>query len=133
MKRFITPTILLASVVALTFSCCRPKDDEVAGKGGNASLKVTPQHHGDNIDSCTVFLKYNVQDMPTDGYDEEIICVMENGKPVATFTGLKKGDYYVYGRGWDPDIEQVVVGGTPYKITEDRTYDINVPVTEEGH
>ncbi len=130
MKNIVTTFLVLACAVTL-YSCER-KEDEVAGKGGNATLKVTPQHHADNIDSCTVFLKYNAQDMPG-SYDEEVKCVLENGIPVATFSGLKKGDYYVYGRGWDPDIEQVVVGGTPYKITEETTYNINVPVTEEGH
>lgn len=130
MKKVLATVLVIASVISI-YSCER-KNEEVAGKGGNATLKVTPQHHAENIDSCTVYLKYNAQDMPG-SYDEEVKCIVENGKPVATFSGLKKGDYYVYGKGWDPDFEQVVVGGTPYKITEETTYNINVPVTEEGH
>lgn len=134
--RYIIQTLFCMALAALiTTTACKKKEDtatEIAGKGGNATLKVTAQHHGDNIDSCTIFLKYNVQDKP-DTYDEEVVCVPENGKPVATFTGLKKGNYYIYGDGWDPDIDQKVVGGIPYTITEEKTLDINVPVTEGGH
>lgn len=124
--------LLSLSVVLVSSSCERDETITVGGKGGNTTLKVTPQHHGDNIDSCTVYIKYNVQDKPS-AYDEEVKCVMENGKPVATFTSLNKGNYYIFGKGWDPGIEQNVEGGIPYTITEDGTKEITVPVTESGH
>jgi len=133
MKQILKTTALLLGATALLFSACeRPATEvEVGGKGGNATLKVTPQHHGDNIDSCTIHIKYNVLDKPSShNYEEEVKCVMEGGKPVATFTNLKKGNYYIYGEGWDPDIDQAVVGGIPYTITEEKTISINVPVTE---
>ncbi len=130
----IMKSISLMSIAAMLLitACERKETVIVGGKGGNATLKVTPQHHGDNIDSCTIYLKYNVQDKPS-SYDEEVKCVMENGKPVATFTNLNKGNYYVYGKGWDPGIEQEVAGGIPYTITEEATKEITVPVTETGH
>lgn len=124
--------LLSLSVVLVFTSCERNEPTPVGGKGGNTTLKVTPQHHGDNIDSCTIYIKYNVQDKPS-FYDEEVKCLMENGKPVATFTSLNKGNYYIYGKGWDPGIEQNVEGGIPYTITEDGTKEITVPVTEAGH
>lgn len=130
MRHVISAITLSAVLVVLTLSSCERKDDtNIAGKGGMAVLKVTPQHHGTNIDSCTIFLKYNSKELPS-SFDEEIKCVMENGKPVATFNELKKGDYYVYGKGWDPDISQQVVGGIPYTISDEQTYTINIPVTE---
>ena len=129
--------ILLATIAifAIVLNSCERKETNIAGKGGNTTLKVTPQHHGDNIDSCTVFLKYNAKDLPASGtaYDEEVICIMEGGKPVATFNNLKQGEYYVYGKGWDPDINQAVVGGIPYVIAEDGVLSINIPVTEGEH
>lgn len=135
MNRIILSSIVFAALCILSFSSCDRTEMEVAGKGGSTTLKVTPQHHGDNIDSCTVFLKYNAKDLPASGtsYDEEVICVQEGGKPVATFTNLKKGEYYVYGQGWDPDINQAVVGGIPYVIEEDGVLNINIPVTEGDH
>ncbi len=134
MKMTLRTTALVLGATALLLSACeRPTttEVEVGGKGGNATLKVTPQHHSENIDSCTIHIKYNVLEKPaTHNYDEEVKCVMENGKPVATFSNLKKGNYYIYGEGWDPDIDQGVVGGIPYTITEEKTININVPVTE---
>lgn len=126
---------LLSMSAMLMFTACERDDKQtvtVGGKGGNATLKVTPQHHGDNIDSCTIYIKYNAQDKPST-YDEEVKCVMENGRPVATFTNLNKGNYYIFGKGWDPGIEQEVEGGIPYTITEETTKEITVPVTETGH
>lgn len=133
MKRLFTASMLVTFMATFTLTSCSRKDDnktvDAAGKGGNTTLKVTPQHHGQNIDSCTIYLKYNAKELPSD-FDEQTICIMENGKPVATFTGLKKGDYYIYGKGWDPSITQKVVGGIPYTVSEEKTYDINIPVTE---
>lgn len=126
----LAPVLLLLAAVS-----CRKDDNnpEPSGKGGKATLQATPQHHGKNIDSCTIYIKYNTMDAPSNGqYDDSAVCVQVGGKPVATFTQLKKGPYYLYGRGWDPSISQNVVGGTPYTIadTTATTYALNVPVTE---
>jgi hypothetical protein len=111
------------------FAAC--KKDPIAGKGGNAVLKITPRHHGNNIDSCTVYIKYNTKDLPADAkYDDSAKCAPVDGKPVATFSNLKKGDYYLYGSGWDPSIAEGVLGGTPYTISEEISQSYNLSVTE---
>lgn len=119
----------LALSVAL-ISCDREDPEPIGGKGGNAVLKVTPQHHGKNIDSCTIYIKYNAQDKPAT-FDDSVKCVMEGGKPVATFSGLKKGKYYLFGFGWDPSIGMSVKGGAPYTISQESTQSYNLAVTEE--
>ena len=127
---------MLAAGISLLAACKRDDDTPPApplegGKGGNATLKVTPQHHAQNVDSCTIYIKYAAQDAPADGnYDESAKCVMENGKPVATISNLKKGSYYLYGEGWDINGPYAVRGGIPYVISEETTLNINVPVTE---
>lgn len=132
MKKLTSAIAFLTLAACISFTSCERDDVELGGTGGSAILKVTPKHHSTNIDSCTVSIKYNAQDKPS-AYDETVKCVMENGKPVATFSKLKKGNYYVYGKGWDASIEQEVEGGIPYTITEEKTLEINVPVTETGH
>jgi len=130
MKRFINYLI----VVILLFSSCGRTDkiiEDKAGKGGNATLLVTPQHHGKNIDSCTIYIKYNTLDAPTTAYDDSAICTMSNGKPIASFSGLRKGDYYLYGEGYDPAILQQVAGGINHTIKEEKTIQIFIPVTED--
>jgi hypothetical protein len=129
-----TVNILLVLVLMLgisSLSCTKRK--EKGGKGGAAILKVTPQHHSKDIEECTIYLKYDASTPPSDntaGYDEVVVCVQEAGKPVATFTGLKNGKYYIFGSGYDPDVAQNVKGGIPYEITQQSTLNINVPVTE---
>lgn len=124
--------LLFAVSVAASCTSCKKTKESIAGKGGNATLKITPNHHTAPIDSCTVYLKYNTLDKPASGvqYDESAKCVKVDGKPVATFTSLKQGKYYIYGYGWDPSIPDTVIGGMPYTISEDKVYDINLAVTE---
>ncbi len=102
--------LLPCSVILLFFAAsCNKGDDgpatDTAGKGGNAILKITPRHHGNQIDSCTIYVKYNAVDAPVNGrYDDSAKCILTGGIPVATFSGLKKGNYYLYGYGWDPSL-----------------------------
>lgn len=35
-----------------------------------------------------------------------------------TFEGLKRGDYYFYGIGYDSTIKQTVVGGVPIQLLQ---------------
>lgn len=127
--------LLLIAVTA--FACKRidkptetPPSENTAGKGGNASIEITSRHHGNNIDSVTVYIKYNSSDAGS-VYDDSAKAVHDiDGKPVASFGSLKKGKYYLYGRGWDTTISNNVVGGIPLSITEDRKYEISLSVTE---
>lgn len=127
------------TLLSLSFSACNSDDDTqpMAGKGGPTSLRVTPFHHdkANTIDSCTVYIKYNAQDAPSGGvYDDSAkVQGAGNGVPAqATFPGLQPGNYYLFGRGYDPLISQVVRGGSPFTIpTEKVTYDVFLPVGEE--
>lgn len=126
MRRNFFQFAFFALALSILGSCSR-KDDEDPGL---ATLKLTPQHHGKNIDSCMVFIKFDAIDVPS-GYDDSAWVKQENGKPVATFTGLKKGNYYLFGKGWDPSILQEVKGGMPYTIKEDKVIELSLPVTED--
>lgn len=125
---------VLVFIACISFVSCERKDpqtnqEDIGGKGGSANLKITSKHHGKNIDSATILIKYNTQEKSS-YYDDSLKCVMEIDKPVATFTQLKKGKYYLYGRGWDKNAGNYVEGGIPYIISEEKTFDIIVPVTE---
>lgn len=130
--KYLSSVLLLMAVVLTTVSCNRRDrgTENIGGKGGNAVLNVTPAHHGNNIDSCTIYIKYDAQDLPT-SFDDSVVCVMTNGKPVASFSQLKNGNYYLTGKGWDPSIVNEVTGGIPFTITEQKEYNITLPVTEK--
>ncbi len=130
MRKQVFTSVFITLTVCSIISCNRKENEEIAGKGGSATLKITSQHHGKNIDSCTIYIKYNTLDAPS-SYDDSVRCVLVDGKPVATFNQLKKGKYYLFGRGWDPSIVQAVRGGIPYTIKEEQNFEINIPVTED--
>lgn len=125
-------TVLSLAALSVTWTCCNRSDAPAdgGGKGGTAILKVFPQHHGNAIDSGKVYIKYNVQDAPT-SYDDSVACIIENGKAVAIFTQLKKGNYYLLGNGWDSTILERVKGGLPYTIQQETTLEMILPVSEQ--
>lgn len=125
----------IAGTVAVVATGCRKDKDDIAGKGGSATLRITPKHHGIPVDSCRIYIKYNAQDAPADGvYDDSTdAIVVGTGVPrMGLFPGLKRGNYYIFGRGWDPAISQVVRGGTPFNINNDQPqFEVTLPVGEE--
>lgn len=146
-----TVIILLAIMTIAAIGCRKLKRDKsgtvststsvtgeeappVGGKGGDAAIKVIPNHAGIDIDSCMIYIKYNSSVIAADGmYDDSTWAVMENGRPVATFDSLKVGKYYLYGRGWDIIRSKKVRGGLFYNIEKDNnftTHTFVVPVNE---
>jgi len=118
----------LVFISIISILSCR-KEETLAGKGGNATLTITPQHHGLNIANSKVYIKYNAKNTPS-FYDDSVQTSMQNGIPTAVFTQLTKGDYYIYGIGIDTSIMQTVKGGIPYTIENETAQTIYLPVTE---
>ncbi|MBX7109073.1 MAG: hypothetical protein K1X61_10540 [Chitinophagales bacterium] len=126
-------TIILTTAILvafLFFSSCSKE-----GLGGEATIAAFPKHHEKPIPNTTIYIKYGAKDFPgTDVsvYDDAKIAEAEAGEdPHAHFENLKKGDYYLYGVGFDSSINQVVTGGIPVEIKEKSgETDIVVPVTE---
>lgn len=113
---------------------CRKKN--TAGLGGDNELRLRVRHHTIILDSITVYLKFNAQDAPTstDDYDISTKVTNVDGEKLAVFEGLKDGDYYIYGYGWDPFIVDNVEGGLPLELSDETNpiqYDLQV--TEAGH
>ena len=130
MKNILKISLLVLAVSGVAASCERDDNTEIAGKGGSNTLTVTAKHHGDVIQDCMIYIKYNTLDAPA-SYDDSAKCVSADGTSKATFTNLKKGKYYLYGVGYDPGIAREVKGGAPYTITADnQTLHYDVPVTE---
>ncbi len=148
--------LLLAAVILVGAGCKKIKRTEnsvtvtsttgqapkpTGGKGGNASFKITPNHNGIDIDSCKVFIKYDASVVPVNGqYDDSVWAVRDDKNitkpPVATFSGLKPGNYYIYGEGWDIIRSQHVQGGLPFIIIQDNTnttHIFNLPLMEADH
>ncbi len=123
--------VILASCLVTVDSCKKPEKVEPSGsgKGGSATIAVTPVHHGEYVDTCTVYIKYNTSDAPIDGvYDDSVVCALVDTIPVAVFTGLKKGDYYLFARGFHAVyVPPYVKGGVPCKISTESRINVFLP------
>lgn len=131
--------LFLLAVVMIAASCSKLKKDNKdssqttsttidgnpvvpdAGKGGDAAIRVIPNHDGLNIDSCKVYIKYNSAVIPADGqYDDSVwAMVNDDGTPIASFYNLKAGRYYLFARGWDIIRSEKVRGGLFFTIERD--------------
>lgn len=117
-NKHILASLLVLSVIA--FSCVRkqpvdrPAVAPVAGKGGMVKLVIEPTFSGTHVDSCMIYLKYNTTSRPADSvqYDDSMWVQNNNGK--ATFDSLKRGDYFIAARGYDPVSTETVIGGASF-------------------
>ena len=127
--------LLFAFYFLTVFTSCRK-----AGTGGDASLMVSPQHHGTPVSNHigypdTVFLKFNVDELPgTKASDYDTYFV---GTPPDVYVHcerLKAGKYYIYVTGFDSIAGPYrVTGGVPLNIKYSERkdmIDVIVPVTE---
>ena len=124
--------IISAAAIAL-LSACKTKEKDVPGKGGNATLNVYPQHHeiAKRLVNFKVYIKYNTSDAPTSGvYDDSMACTNHDSLVSCSFSGLKNGNYYFYGYGYDTSINQNVHGGIPYTVTVQGIQSFNLSVSE---
>lgn len=125
--------VIFCIALAAVAGCKHDDQTSIGGKGGNATVHVYPQHHqvSDALIDMKVYVKYNTQDAPASSiYDDSATCTYNAGKALATFAGLKNGDYYFYSQGYDTVYKQPVRGGTPYKLSKQESQDMNIPVSE---
>jgi hypothetical protein len=63
-------------------------------------------------------------DAPGDGkYADSAKCVTEGGQHAATFNNLRKGQYYLFGKGFDTEAGAMIVGGNGYKLSKEEMVD----------
>jgi hypothetical protein len=137
MKNHLKVAGLFAICLLALGSCKR------AGIDGDATLVITPKHHGNIIVNQpnyrdTVYVKFNAKDLPTDPtHDYDAIFVGEAGEGHVHCAGLHTGTYFLYVTGWDPSanppLGQRVQGGMSVKIKyKERKQEISldIPVTE---
>ncbi|MEI8280030.1 MAG: hypothetical protein WCG87_09720 [Bacteroidota bacterium] len=122
-------TILCCSLL-MVVSCSKPSNTASSGgKGGKAVLSIIPEHHGGYVDTCMVYIKYGTNDAPANGiYDDSTKCVMNDTIPVAIFSGLKVGSYYLFAVGLHPPyLPPNVKGGIPCPIQIEDSIQIYLP------
>lgn len=121
--KFISRAFLLLTLCVSVLACkdkrntATPTTTSIGGKGGLATMHVAMDHDTFYVDSGMVYMKYNALVMPADKkFDDSSKMIMVQGKPVAIFTELKPGNYFLYGKGWDIKRSKTVYGTRPYTI-----------------
>lgn len=145
MRLFHTITGLFAATLILV-SCTReneiiePQTLPPGGLGGKISLKVTPQHHKKNVNQATIYIWYaktSQQDLRS--FDDSMnVAVDGTGRPVAMFDSLTQGDYYIYAKGVDYELDpgkDEVFGGAHFRVidTLEKTYDLYIQTDNVIH
>ncbi len=95
--------VICVFIVLLAGGCKPDKNNPITGggKGGSVSIRIIPELYDQFVDTCTIYVKYGTLDAPANGvYDDSIVCTVTNDTPSATFTNLKVGLYYFFGKGW---------------------------------
>lgn len=132
--------LLLAGAIAT--GCTRenevipPAPYPVGGKGGKATLRVTPRHHLQNMDNGKVYIKYNSKVQPA-AYDDSADVEYSDGRPMAIFKNLKWGDYYLFARDTNfnlADTIQTVTGGAHFMVPDsfENKYDLYLDVFDHN-
>jgi hypothetical protein len=121
-NRFFSITIL--SILITTFSCTKE------GTGGSSTVNGEVLHHSTPIPNCVVYIKYDAKEFPgsnTSVYDQSVTA---DNNAHYEFKGLRDGDYYLYGVGYDASSGETVTGGIGVKLKYNKTTTTNIPVTE---
>ena len=117
--------IFLAIIIMSLFSCTK------GGTGGEAKINFKVFHHEQKIPNAVVYIKYDTKDFPGEDIGNYDASYTSSAEATGSIENLKKGNYYVYGVGYDSAIAQIVKGGVSFKINKkDAALDITVPVTE---
>jgi hypothetical protein len=142
LKLRVKTLLSVVSIMILAVSCKKdvdlPVDTCIAGTGGEVSLILKPQHHGDPIPSIpgypdTAMIKFNVNEFPGDDpllYD--LVVVGNEGDDFVAVNNLKCGKYYIFMTGFDESIAERCKGGIPVNIEEKNgVKTLIIPITED--
>ncbi|MFL5762299.1 MAG: hypothetical protein ACJ77K_00045 [Bacteroidia bacterium] len=124
----ISKTIFKISLIlmsALIISSCHKE-----GEGGKSSVSGTVKHHTKIIPNTVVYIKYGAKEFPGTDVSVYDASVTSDSNAHYEFKDLYKGDYYLYGVGYDNTIMEQVTGGISVELKRNKHSDIDVPVTE---
>lgn len=117
----------------ILISCGKDEVKCTAGNGGNVTLLAFGKHHGDLVKPTSIHIKFNSSEYPGDKpSDYDLNIAADTTQDHILVRDLKCGNYYIYMTGYDAAIFEVVKGGIPYTIDENKSGNVNldIPITE---
>lgn len=116
--------IALFVLPAVFWSCQKNK------LGGGSVIKGTVVHHSRFIANARVFIKFNATEFPgtdTTKYDAVVSADAAGNYNISCY----QGSYFIYGFGYDDQIQKAVKGGIPVKLRYNETKSLDLPITED--
>ena len=121
MKKIIS-LLLFASL----FVTCRKE-----GPGGKGSIGGFVKHHSQLIHGAVVYIKYGAKESPGTNVTYYDASVNADANAHYEFPDLKRGNYYLFGVGFDSSMVKTVTGGVPVTIkNKTESVQADIPVTE---
>ena len=120
--------VIITLLICLCFLSCKKN-----GTGGQADISASVIHHIKPIPYATIYIKYGAKDFPGTNPSNYNNAVKTDAGGHADISGLRYGDYYLYGVGYDSSIMMPVTGGDHLQIKwsdRKKTIPFTVPVTE---
>jgi len=100
------------------------------GTGGKSGVSGTVKHHTTPIAGCIVYIKYGATEFPGTDVSKYDDHTTSDAAAHYEFKDLQKGDYYLYGVGYDAAGPYPVTGGIGIKLKRNQALSSDVPVTE---
>lgn len=117
--------LFLSGLLIFFFVSCKKNQ-----LGGASTIQGRVVHHEKAISHSRVYIKFNAKEFP--GTDVSLYNASVEADHHGNYSfKCYKGDYYLYGVGYDSAISKPVVGGIPVHIRNNETVDADVAVTED--
>jgi len=137
MKKILSGCSLIAALfLFFLLPACKKENKCVAGQGGNVELVVKLNHHGmsipnDSLKPDTVWVLFNATGWKNAPAGYNMMVIGEPGEDHIHVDGLRCGDYYLHGAGWDTSLNETVRGGigTSFSTTSGEVV-VEIPVSE---
>ena len=102
--RYVKLLILIASasIVIFTTVACRKE-----GPGGKAIIRTVVKHDTTLIPIAIVYIKYGAEKSPGTNPSDYDDSRLADTKAKVEFSGLQKGNYYLYAAGYDSSVSSV--------------------------
>lgn len=113
------------TIVLFTITSCK-KD----GTGGTATIKGYVAHHSIKIPNATVYIKYGATEFPGADVSSYSSSVKADGNGYYEIKNLRKGNYFLYGVGYDPAFVANVYGGIPISLRNKEAVEADIAVVE---
>ena len=124
MKSYSFLLLVSLCLLALVSACTKE------GFDGGSTITGKVAHHGARISYATVYIAFGAKELPGTLTTDFDASVLADSAGLYKIENLRKGDYYLYGLGYDSTISQTVRGGLRVTVGKNEDKTVEVAVTE---